>query len=381
METNSIITIFGDICPVSDTLKGFSSGDPKQIMSEEILSMIQNSDFTVGNLECVFIDSPSPILKTGPILHAPVRCMETLFNAGFSAFSLSNNHIRDCGSTGLLSTIESCTSYDILTFGAGENMSEAQLPLLTVINGYKVAFMSFSEQEFNYATESRPGASTFDVYSDLNRISDIKKQVDRLIILYHGGIEYYQYPSPMLQKKCRAMAKAGADVILCQHSHCVGTYEFYNHSFILYGQGNNLFGYKDNNSSWNEGLIIRIELLEDRFSVKLIPCETSRKSRLELMGPSDSEIFLNRIQNRSEKLNDKDEIRNNWKDFCSGMENLNLPLLLGWNRYLIYINRKLNGWPLRLIYGKRKRNITQNLIRCESHYEVIRTILDEYNFK
>ena len=30
----------------------------------------------------------------------------------------------------------------------------------------------------------------------------------------------------------------GADVVLCQHSHCIGCYEQYEGAHILYGQGN-----------------------------------------------------------------------------------------------------------------------------------------------
>ena len=34
------------------------------------------------------------------------------------------------------------------------------------------------------------------------------------------------------------MAENGADVVICQHSHCIGCYEEYQGCYILYGQGN-----------------------------------------------------------------------------------------------------------------------------------------------
>lgn len=380
MSNKSTITIFGDICPVGDTLKGFESGNPTNIMSEDIIKLIQNSDLSVGNLECVFTDSPSPIRKTGPVLYAPVKCMNTLANAGFNAFSLSNNHIRDCGTSGLLSTIEACRHHNILTFGAGKNIEEAEAPLLVELNGRKVGFLSFSEHEFNYVTENRPGASTFDAYTDLNRIHKLRKEVDILIVLFHGGIEYYSYPSPLLQKKCRAMADAGADIILCQHSHCIGTYEYFGNAFILYGQGNNLFGYRANNRSWNEGLIVQIELLDNKFEIRLIPCTTNHNSILESLRGEDADSLLTEIKDRSKNLDNREFLITQWKEFCYNLENLNLPLLLGWNRYLIFLNRILKGMPVRLLYGSKKSNITNNLIRCESHYEVMRTILDKYSY-
>lgn len=66
-------------------------------------------------------------------------------------------------------------------------------------------------------------------------------------MLYHGGKEYYRYSSPNLQKTCRKMTEKGADLVLCQHSHCIGSYEEYNDSTILYGQGNFIFNMKKMN--------------------------------------------------------------------------------------------------------------------------------------
>lgn len=34
------------------------------------------------------------------------------------------------------------------------------------------------------------------------------------------------------------MVDCGADMIICQHSHCIGSFEKYKQSGILYGQGN-----------------------------------------------------------------------------------------------------------------------------------------------
>lgn len=381
MNKATNLVIFGDICPVADTLSGFYSGKPENLMSADIVHLVRDADFSIGNLECVLTDDPKPIRKTGPILHAPVKCIDALAKTGFKAFSLANNHIRDCGTAGLRSTIEACQSQNISTFGAGLTIHDAKAPLIKEINGHRIAFLSFSEHEFNYVTDSRGGAATFDVYSDLHRIKDLKDQVDLLIVLYHGGIEYNPYPSPMLQKKCRMIAQAGANIILCQHSHCIGTYEYFQNSFILYGQGNNIFGFRANSKSWNEGLIAQILIQEKNFEVKLIPCITTSQSKLSLFDKPESQNVLETIKRRSEQISHIDFIESEWAKFCANAEDLNLALLLGWNRYLIFMNRMLKGWPLKLIYGRNKRNITHNLIRCESHYEVMRTILERSDFE
>lgn len=379
-ENNFKIVIFGDVCPVADTLNGFESGNPYEILSEDILEIIKNSDLTLGNLECVFTDDPRPAKKAGPVLNAPTSCIKTLSHAGFNAFSIANNHIRDCGGAGVEETIHACESAGISTFGGGKNNIEAKKPYIIDIKGKKIAFVSFAEHEFNAVSDTTYGAAILDVYEDFDRLRALRASVDHLVVLYHGGIEYHPYPSPLLQKRCRAMVRAGADLVLCQHSHCIGSYEEYEGATILYGQGNNLFGYRANSLEWNTGLIVELQYFDGSFRVGYLPCRTNSDSILSLLHGKDSKDILSDLRCRSMKIRDAEFIDKEWMKFCSNAESLYLSLAYGWNRYLIYINRKFNGRLLKWVYGQRKRNITHNLIRCESHHEVMRTILTKYDF-
>lgn len=383
MKDNSEISIivFGDICPVSDTLNGFISQNPEKIISKEILNLIAKSDITIGNLECSLTDNPKPIYKTGPVLYAPTITAKTLVSAGFKAFSIANNHIRDCGTSGFEDTLRACNDNNLIVFGGGFSESTAKEPFVFECKGKKIAFLSYSESEYNFLTEERPGAATLDIYEDFEAISRIKKEVDLLIILYHGGIEYHPYPSPLLQKKCRKMAESGADYIICQHSHCIGTFENYKNSYILYGQGNCLFGYRKGNPTWNNGLLLRISLTDNHKSIEIIPCETDSNSVFTLIPKAKANTIKGDFDKMSSHIDDKNFIKKEWSKFCKKSESLNLPLLLGWNRYLIFINRKLNGALVKYLFGRHKKNITHNLIRCEAHNEVINTILSQYDYE
>lgn len=77
-------------------------------------------------------------------------------------------------------------------------------------------------------------------------------------MLYHGGREFYRYPSPGLQHRFRRMADKGADLVVAQHTHCVGCCEKYNNSTLVYGQGNFIFDYGDD-EYWNTGLLIEVD--------------------------------------------------------------------------------------------------------------------------
>ena len=382
-DNTLILTIFGDICPVADTYTAFSSGNPERLLSDEIRCIISTSDIIVGNLECAVTDSPKPIKKAGPVLYTSSKSVETLAAAGFSALSLANNHIRDCGSDGVESTIDTCKKYGISTFGAGNTVNAAKEPYIFMAKNMKIAFISFAEEEFNAVSPDSCGAAILDVYYDFERITKLRSEVDYLVVLFHGGIEYHPFPSPLLQKRCRRIAEAGADLILCQHSHCIGTYEHYGKATILYGQGNSLFGYRCNNDSWNQGLLVKVRIDADAGTsqIEFLPCQTGDDSVLHLCHDNEAQIIMKEFNDNSSKISSADFIAEQWSCFCQKSENLNIPLLLGWNRYLIYINRKLKGILLRIVYGRRKRNITHNLLRCESHHEVLRTILGKYNFK
>ena len=170
------ITILGDVCPTVDTQERFQTADVQGLFGD-LLPALQSSDLVVANLECALTDTPHPIDKAGPVLHAPVQCIKALRDAGVRVLSLANNHIRDCGTQGVLSTLQACHDADISTVGAGPSLADAQQPLVLEVAGQKVGIIAFAEHEFNFATRQRAGANWLDVYTDF----DCEHCVRRLI--------------------------------------------------------------------------------------------------------------------------------------------------------------------------------------------------------
>lgn len=373
------LTILGDICPTPDTLSYFESNDAKGLLGD-VLSEIKTADFSLCNVEFPLIEKGKPAIKTGPILSGKVAYSELFKDAGFNLVSLGNNHIKDYGERGVLSTLKAFEDIGIPTLGAGENIQKAKKPYITEVNGIKLGVLTYAEQEFNTANALEAGASYLDPYEDLEQITNIKKQVDFLIILYHGGIEYYEHPSPELQKKCRKMIASGADFVTCQHSHCIGTFEAYQGGEILYGQGNSVFGYRKNKESWNEGLLVELALTKKNNSVSVV--RNFRVIRAESNGnigfatEEQSIKVLDELKERSSRIIDAEYVSSEWAKFCSKQSNLVLPQLLGYNRLLIHLNRITKGKLIDLLFGRRNRMVTQNMIRCEAHKEVVQTILN-----
>lgn len=374
MTPNTEILICGDLCPTTDTEPHFKSGNFESIFND-CLPDFKQADLVFGNLEFVLTDNPQPIKKSGPILFGATPYISIFRNAGFDVLSLANNHIKDCGEAGVQSTIATCTDAGIDTFGAAHNLAAAKKPYIREVNGFKIGFIAFAEQEFNCATDNEYGANYFDPFEDLDLISEVRKQVDYLIVIYHGGIEYYEYPSPQLQKKCRKFVDKGADLVTCQHSHCIGTIEKYRNKDIVYGQGNTLFGYKEGNESWNRGLILKLNINVDKFEMTYHGVKAIKEGGIKWMTSSENQSLVSEIEQRSKKVNDVEFIEMSWLQFCLKKESLYLPQYLALNRYFIHLNRWTKNQLVKVLFGKKYLASSHNIMRCEAHNEVIQSIL------
>lgn len=372
----SKILIFGDICPTPDNVADFESGSGKRLFGN-VLPLINEADYCIANLECAITDYPKPVKKCGPVLYGSTRCMATIADAGINAVSLANNHIRDCGDEGVLSTLTACDNHGIMHFGAGKDVEVASTPLIADVKGKKIGFASFAEREFNFTEPGKMGAKALDVFEDYEHIRELKTKTDCVIVLFHGGIENHRYPSPLLQKKCRKFVDCGADVVLVQHSHCVGSFEKYNGGTILYGQGNSIFGYRRGSNKWNESLLVIVEV-GDKVSVEFIATETTPEGKISIADIPDRTIVP--FEERSAKIQVPDFVESEWQRFCNGIEPLYLSMLYGQGLQINRLNRLLKNRLIRFLFTKWQLNVTNNLVRCDAHREVIETLLNKYNY-
>jgi len=383
MKKKCEIVICGDICPTPDTKDLFETGNTEGLF-KGVNRVFKTADILVGNLEFPLTDIGMGIVKTGPVLKGKTSYIEIFKKAGFHVLGLANNHIRDCGDEGVFSTLETCKDAGINTVGAGKNSFDAKQPLIVNAGDWKIGIMAFAENEFNAADGTQAGANLLDVYYGFDQIKEFRNKVDYLIVLYHGGIEHYEYPSPMLQKKCRKMVECGADLVTCQHSHCIGTEENFGGGKIIYGQGNTVFGYRSEALEWNNGLVVKLNLSANKelnASVEYIPICADRAG-IDLVPISKSQLLLKSFFSRSERLSDNNAIEESWDEYCNNKKSAHyLPLLLGLGRIVNFLNRKMGNRIVSFLYSTKRMRITQNLIRCESHNEVVNTILRKVNKK
>ena len=360
------ILIGADIVPTKPNINLFSGGDIEQIIGESLKNKLEQADFRVFNLEVPLTDKEAPIKKSGPNLVAPTSCIKGVKKLGVNLFTLANNHIMDHGVLGLSSTIKVLNDNQISYVGAGNNLSEASKPYILEKDGLKIGIYVCVEHEFSIATENFPGANPFDPLESPDHITDLKKQCDYVIVLYHGGKEHYRYPSPDLQKICRKLCDKGADLVVCQHSHCIGCKEEYNGSVIVYGQGNFIFD-KHNNEFWNSALLLEVDF-SDTMTVNYIPLERDGRK----IHKSENTSILNNFEERSVQIKSPGFIEKKYTEFAVSMLQGYLHTFCGVSKIYRIIN-KLCGKRLKKKIKEKRKLAMSNFIECEAHRELLLT--------
>lgn len=371
------ILISGDFCPI---------GRNAQIIEKEEYAFLFNGfenltkqvDYSIVNLECPITTSTNKIAKTGPCIKTEdTKTLAALKYAGFDLLTLANNHIQDYGSKGVLDTIKNANDYGFETVGAADNLDNATVPFIKEIKGIRIGILNIAENEFCAATDTLAGAYTFNLIDNLNEIKKVKQKVDKLILIYHGGREHYQLPSPELRKRFRFFIENGVDAIVAHHTHCFSGYEYYNNKPIVYSLGNFIFDYKKKYQKgiWTEGMSVILNLVNNEFTVELIPHFQGREndSTLHLLENENKKEFLNKIDKLNAIISDDILFMEEWDKYIKSQEKFYLSSLYIKNIYfrMLFIKGFL---PISLLRNKHNKLIL-NLMRCEAHHEISKEVL------
>ena len=368
----SKVIIGADFVPTVSNKNLFINGQVDELIGKELVTVLKDSDYRNFNLEVPLTDNSTPIDKNGPSLRA-----DTATIAGFKAlevnlFTLANNHILDQGEQGLLSTIKVLENNQINYVGVGTE-DTASKPFFFEFNEKTIGVYACAEHEFSIVGDKFSiGANPFDFLNTFDEIAELKSQCDYVIVLYHGGKELYRYPSPNLQKVCRRLADKGADLVVCQHSHCIGCEENYKNSKIVYGQGNFLFDLTEN-EYWQTSLLISIT---ENFEIEYIPLVKNGASIIKA-NDEHSKKILDDFYRRSEDIKAEGFIEKNYANFSKKYLTQYLMAISG-IRYG-FISKVLNKMTkgrymerkIKRRFDRKKLLTILNYIECEAHRELL----------
>ena len=351
--------LLGDVSPTAVNSPLFKEKNIPELFGDSV-SLFDEKDLVLVNLECALTDHDVGIKKFGPSLKAPKETAEVLKALGVTCCGLSNNHVFDYGIKGINDTLEALNDAGIDTTGFGSDYEDSRRNYTFERNGEKICVIAVCEHEYSYALEDRMGSRPYDEYDTIEDIRSAKETHDRVIVMYHGGKEFSRYPSPRLHKLCHAMARSGADVILCQHSHCIGCYEEYEGCHILYGQGNFHFVMPTPRECWHTALAVEYDTVENKIS--FVPIKNNDHG-ISLASGSEKDEILRQFESRNQAL-----INGGWKDgwheFCESNK----------DDYIKTIRRACTADARD--YDNHK---FAHFLDCEAHTDVWRELFPSYN--
>ena len=304
--------LLGDICATVKTEPLYREKNSPALFGDTV-SLFENKDVVFANIECAISESENRIAKFGPNIKSPTPTAQMLKKLGVTVCGLSNNHIFDFGKEGAIDTINAIKAAGMDYTGFGENLEDSRKNYTVEKGEEKICIIAVCEHEYSYALEDRMGSRPYDEYDTMLDIREAKKTHDRVLVMYHGGKEHCRYPSPRLRKLCRAMAKNGADLVLCQHTHCIGTYEQFEGCHILYGQGNFQFSNIVGLQSWDS--LFAVEYDTKAHEISFTPIVNVENGGIKLAKGEEKDAIMSEFAARNAQLHNG-EWKQGWHEFC-----------------------------------------------------------------
>ena len=247
------------------------------LFSDGVDSVLRSAQIVVGNLECPATTVKAPVFKRF-VFRAEPEWLTTLKQHGFTHLNLANNHSIDQGREGLLDTRRNVELAGMVPIGAGRNMAEAAEPVLlnpqtpnpASRNIWLVASLRLALENYAYLPD-QPCVSQEPMDSLLERVRRLRQSDPKAVIIVslHWGGEHTLQPVPRQRFEAHRLIDAGADVLVCHHTHTLQTIEDYRGHKIFYSIGNFIFDQQRPLNS--EACMVRLKVGTDSLDVETIP--------------------------------------------------------------------------------------------------------------
>lgn len=342
----------------------------------ELLPVLKNSKLSIINLEAPIIDQDLAQIKTGPSLKMPNKIGNILSDAGIDLVCLANNHILDHGAIGLKNTLQILKDNSIAVVGAGMNEKEKTAYSIKTIRDKKIGIVNVCENEWISDKDGKVGANGLDEVDIFYQIKNLKSLTDFIIVIFHGGNEYYPLPSPRIKKTMRFFIDLGADAVVGHHTHTYSGNEIFKEKPIYYSLGNFIFDSqkKSKGKNWNIGIGLGITIENNKLIPQMVPFKQhAEKIGVNVLRNEELISFNKEIEELNFIIQDEKLLKAAYGKFAN---QLSIQYQSFINPYEGKLSSLFKKGLLPNIFSKNKNKLLLNLIRCESHRDVLEIILN-----
>ena len=266
----SKITFIGDVM-LGRMVGAKFHQNPYRIVTDGLVKEASDADYVIANLE-------SPVVKTAKTEGDHLQFAgnpDTLEELKWiDAFSLSNNHINDCGELGMDETV---AILDEKGFKHNGLYQDDYQPLLIEQGKEKIAVVTVTDM-MNIPFAEGNKWKTLRV-GDEKVLEIIKEWKDKgwfVILFAHIGILFSRYPNPVTVDYLHTCIDNGADVVVTAHSHCLGCMEKYHNVPIFHSLGD--FVMDGNSFRRRRSGILKLEIADGKVKDwKIIPAEINEE--------------------------------------------------------------------------------------------------------
>ena len=294
------------------------------------IERLTSNDLVIGNLEMPISERGYRVRKHSNLRSDP-SVLPAVQGMGFQTVSLANNHMMDFGAPALEDTLIHLDDAGIQYAGAGLDLASATAPVISRAGDARVGMVSFSctlpmesdagigkpgiapirvgfsfEVDPNLMVEQPGTMPVVQSWTDPDDraaacevISDLRSNVDFLIVMIHWGVpNYWLSPSQgylaMYQQVLgHAFVDTGADAVCGHHSHSLHPVEVYQGKPIFYSLGNFLF---EGARGWMEPESVIVEFDLDKQEINLVPMMLNKDGFPSLVNQETGKAVLEKLR-------------------------------------------------------------------------------------
>jgi poly-gamma-glutamate capsule biosynthesis protein CapA/YwtB (metallophosphatase superfamily) len=299
----TVLLFTGVIVPARCVQAGIDARNDHDYLYNEVRDIITKADLAIGTLNATMSDiTPHKGCVRTYVLVGDSENADAMARAGFDVMSVATNHIKNCslvncGDQAFYDTMANLRRVNILPVGAGNNLAEAEKPVVVTVNGVRFGIVSLGQIEpLSFASDTTPGIAILTKETLTKAITEARAQSDVVIAMPHWGPEDDPIPNSSQRSLARVAVEAGADLVVGNHTHVIQAFKEINGVMVFYGLGNFVF-----DQTWKidhqQGMILRVTFEGTRFvGYDYIFTHVDQDGTVHIANPEESASILARIE-------------------------------------------------------------------------------------